>query len=151
MKKIHIALLIVVAAGIASLTLFLKDLTVYSSITDAKQKHQNKFVHIIAQLDKSQPLEYNPLKNPNYLGFYAKDSLGGNTKVVYKNNMPTDFEKSDRLVLKGYMRGEEFECKDIQLKCPSKYKDEQAKGATHPSTIERPAATINSNTIEQTK
>jgi cytochrome c-type biogenesis protein CcmE len=38
-------------------------------------------------------------------------------------------EKSERLVLKGKVNGDVFECKDILLKCPSKYKDdmEQAK------------------------
>ncbi len=144
MKKIHIVLLIAVAAGIASLTLFLKDLTIYSSFTEAKQKHQNKYVHIIAKLDKGQPIDWNPAKDPNHLGFFATDSLGNATKVVYKNNMPADFEKSDKLVLKGYMRGDYFECKDIQLKCPSKYKDEQAAGKTHPDQIERKAAPISS-------
>lgn len=139
-------MLLIVAAGIASLTIFLKDLTIYSSFTTAKVKHQDKFVHIVAKLDKEQPIDWDPAKNPNYLSFYAKDSIGASTKVVYKNNMPNDFEKSDRLVLKGYMRGDYFECKDIQLKCPSKYKDEEAAGASHPDAIKRNAATIqNSN------
>lgn len=143
MKKIHIVLLIIVAAGIASLTLFLKDLTIYSSFTEASKMHKDKYVHIIAKLDKDQPIEWNPGKDPNHLGFFATDSLGKSTKVVYKNNMPTDFEKSDKLVLKGYMRNDYFECKDIQLKCPSKYEQQQAAGATHPSTIARPEAQIN--------
>jgi cytochrome c-type biogenesis protein CcmE len=142
MKKIHIILLILVAAGIASLTLFLKDLTIYSSFAEAKQKYTDKYVHIVAKLDKAQPIDWNPEKNPNYLGFFATDSLGNSTKVVFNNNMPTDFEKSDRLVLKGYMRNEYFECKEIQLKCPSKYKDEEAAGAKHPEQIKRAAATI---------
>jgi cytochrome c-type biogenesis protein CcmE len=33
-------------------------------------------------------------------------------------------EKSERLVLKGSVQGNHFECKDILLKCPSKYKDD---------------------------
>jgi cytochrome c-type biogenesis protein CcmE len=32
-------------------------------------------------------------------------------------------EKSERLVLKGKVQNGQFECKDILLKCPSKYKD----------------------------
>ncbi len=147
MKKIHIVLLLLVAAGIASLSFFLKDLTIYSSFTTAKQMHKDKFVHIVAKLDKSQPIDWAPATNPNYLGFYATDSLGGSTKVVFNNNMPTDFEKSDRLVLKGYMRNDYFECKDIQLKCPSKYKDEEAAGAKHPEQVQRTTATINNQTV----
>jgi cytochrome c-type biogenesis protein CcmE len=33
-------------------------------------------------------------------------------------------EKSERLVLKGKVENGVFECKDILLKCPSKYKDD---------------------------
>ena len=33
-------------------------------------------------------------------------------------------EKSERIVLKGRMQSDYFECKDILLKCPSKYKDD---------------------------
>ena len=32
-------------------------------------------------------------------------------------------EKSERLVLKGKVQDDHFECKDILMKCPSKYKD----------------------------
>ena len=35
-------------------------------------------------------------------------------------------EKSERIVLNGRMQGNEFECKNILLKCPSKYKDDMA-------------------------
>jgi fumarate reductase iron-sulfur subunit len=41
---------------------------------------------------------YDPVKDPNYLSFYALDSLGGKTKVVYLNAKPTDFEMSERIV-----------------------------------------------------
>lgn len=128
MKKIHIVLLLLVAAGIASLTVFLKDLTTYATFDTASTKYNGKFVHVVAKLDKSRAIEYNPAVNADYLGFAASDSTGRSVKVVYKKEKPTDFEKSDKLVLKGYMRDSYFECKEIQLKCPSKFKDEaQAK------------------------
>ena len=82
-------------------------------------------MHLIAKLDKSQPIEYDPIKNPNYLAFYAVDSLGGQTKVIYHNSKPTDLEKSERIVMKGKMEAGHFECKEILLKCPSKYKDDK--------------------------
>ena len=63
----------------------------------------------------------------NYVTFYAIDSLGGNTKVVYHNSKPQDLEKSERIVLKGKMQATHFECKDILLKCPSKYKDDKTQ------------------------
>ena len=122
MKKTHIIILIGIAALIVGLLVFSVDFSTYDTINSAKNK-QGKFVHIIAKLDKSEPIIYNPENNPNYLEFYAIDSLGGKTKVVYHNNKPTDFEKSERIVLKGKMQKDYFDCKDILLKCPSKYKD----------------------------
>jgi cytochrome c-type biogenesis protein CcmE len=130
MKKIHILILVLVAAGIASLTFFFKDLTTYASFATANSQYKDKFVHIVAKLDTSQPIEWDAAKNPNFLSFFAMDTIGGSTKVVFKKEKPVDFEKSQRLVLKGYMRDGYFECKDIQLKCPSKYKDEAEAAAT---------------------
>ena len=99
------------------------DLTTYETIASARQK-EGKFVNLIVKMDKGQPLEYDAVKNPNYVSFTAVDSLGNNIKVIYHNNKPTDMEKSDRIVLKGRVQDGIFECKDILLKCPSKYKDD---------------------------
>jgi cytochrome c-type biogenesis protein CcmE len=123
MKRTHIIILIGIAVLIVGLLVFSVDFSTYDTIDSAKNK-QGKFVHIIAKLDKSQSINYDPINNPNYLEFYAVDSLGGKTKVIYHNNKPTDFEKSERIVLKGKMQKDYFDCKDILLKCPSKYKDD---------------------------
>jgi len=125
MKRTNIIILIAIAVSIAALIIFsANDFSTYDTIASAKQK-QGTFVHLIAKLDNSVPVEYDAIKDPNYLSFYAVDSLGGRTKVVYHNSKPTDLEKSERVVLKGKMQGEVFECKDILLKCPSKYKDDK--------------------------
>lgn len=124
MKKTHIIILIGIAALIGGLLMYSVDFSTYDSIDSAKKK-EGKFVHIIAKLDLSRPVEYDPVNNPNYLAFYAVDSLGGQTKVVYRNSKPTDLEKSERIVMKGKMQKDHFECKDILLKCPSKYKDDK--------------------------
>jgi cytochrome c-type biogenesis protein CcmE len=92
-------------------------------VASAKQK-PGKFVHLIAKIDKSKPIEYDPINNPNYLAFTAIDTLGNSIRVVYHNTKPTDMEKSERIVLKGKVEGGLFECRDILLKCPSKYKDD---------------------------
>jgi cytochrome c-type biogenesis protein CcmE len=124
MKRTHIIILIGIAALIAGLVSVGVDVSTYDSINSAKNK-QGKFVHIIAKMDKTQPLEYDAIKNPNYLSFYAVDSLGGQTKVVYHNSKPADLEKSERLVMQGKMTTDFFECSNILLKCPSKYKDDE--------------------------
>ncbi len=132
MKKTHIIALVLIAVSIAVLISFMGDTSTYDTIASARQK-EGKFVHLIAKMDKSHPLEYDPVKNPNYLSFIAVDTLGNAIKVIYHNNKPTDMEKSERLVLKGRVQGDHFECKDILLKCPSKYKDD-------PHSIEKNAS-----------
>lgn len=123
MKKIHIIILVFIAAAIGVLISFMGDLSTYDTVVSASKK-EGKFVHLIAKLDKSKPVEFDPAKNPNYLSFTAIDTLGHSTKVVYLKGKPTDFEKAERLVLQGSMRNGQFECKDILMKCPSKYKDD---------------------------
>jgi cytochrome c-type biogenesis protein CcmE len=128
MKKTHLILLVLIAASIAVLISFMGNVTTYETVASARQK-EGKFVNLIAKLDMKHPIEYDPVKNPNYLSFTATDTLDQAIKVVYRNTKPTDMEKSERLVLKGTVNGDVFECKDILLKCPSKYKDdmEQAR------------------------
>lgn len=123
MKKIHIILLIFIAAAIAVLISFLQTSTTYDTVQTAMEK-PGKFVHLMARWDKTQPLEYDALKNPNFLSFTAVDTLGKKVRVVYHSPKPENFEISEKLVLKGkYMDGY-FDCKSIQTKCPSKYKDD---------------------------
>ncbi len=124
MKRTHIIILVGIAALIGGLLAYSVDFSTYDTINSAKNK-PGKFVHLIAKLDKTQPIEYDPVKNPNYLSFYAVDSLGGQTKVVYHNSKPQDLERSERIVMKGKMQEGHFECNDILLKCPSKYKDDK--------------------------
>jgi cytochrome c-type biogenesis protein CcmE len=123
MKKTHVIALVLIAVSIAVLISYMGDVTTYDTVASARKK-EGRFVHLIAKLDKTQPMEYDAAKNANYLSFTAVDTLGNAIKVVYHNTKPTDMEKSERLVLKGKVEGDHFECKDILLKCPSKYKDD---------------------------
>lgn len=122
MKKIQIVLLVLIAAAIAVLISFLKASPTYDTVEIAKSK-PGKSVSLIAKLDRNQPIDYD-YKNPNYLSFTVIDSLGGKVKVVYHNPKPDNLEHSERLVLKGSILDDHFECKEILMKCPSKYKDE---------------------------
>jgi cytochrome c-type biogenesis protein CcmE len=123
MKKTHIVILVLIAAAIAVLVSYTGNLSTYETVASARQK-EGKFVRLIAKVDKTQPVEYDPAKNPNYMSFTAIDTLGNTTKVVFYNSKPQDFEKSERLVLNGKMQNGQFECKDMMMKCPSKYKDD---------------------------
>ncbi len=128
MKKIHIVMLVGIAVVIAVLISLMGDLSTYETIASARQK-EGKSVTVIAQLDKSvpNPIQYDPVKNANYTSFHIVDSLGNRAKVEYYFEKPFDMEKSERIVLKGTMKGDVFQItrKDgILIKCPSKYKDD---------------------------
>ena len=124
MKTSSIIILVAIAAAIGALLMYSVDFSTYDTIGSAQEK-QGEYVHLIAKLDKSKPIEYDAIKDPNFLTFYAVDSLGGSTKVIYRNTKPAELEQSERVVLKGTMQGNVFECDNILLKCPSKYKDEK--------------------------
>jgi cytochrome c-type biogenesis protein CcmE len=123
MKKIHIILLVFIAGAIAVLVSFLRGASTYDSIEGAKA-NPGKFVHVAAKLDHSMPVDYDELKNPNFLSFVAIDTMGQKMKVIYRKGRIENLETSERLVLKGEYQDDHFECKDIQTKCPSKYKDD---------------------------
>lgn len=123
MKKLHLVLLGLVVAGIIGMSFFIKDLTTQETFQTAQNK-TDKYVVIKAKLDKSTPIEYDAVKNPNLTVFYALDNDGQRRKVVYNNAKITDMERSEGLDLNGYMRDGYFECNKIQTKCPSKYKDD---------------------------
>lgn len=123
MKKLHLVLLGLVVAGIIGMSFFIKDLTTQETFKTAQNK-SDKYVVIKAKLDKSTPIEYDAVKNPNLTVFYALDNEGQRRKVVYTNAKITDMERSEGLDLNGYMRDGYFECNKIQTKCPSKYKDD---------------------------
>jgi len=134
MKKIHIILLVFIAVAIGVLVSFLQTTTTYDTVDTAIAK-PGKFVHLMARWDKTQPLQYDAIKDPNYLSFTAVDTLGKTVKVVYHNPKPDNFEVSEKLVLKGKYIDGIFQCKTIQTKCPSKYKEEENKPQTAQAAV----------------
>ncbi len=53
------------------------NLSTYDTVASARSK-SGKFVHLIARLDTAggKTIQYDPLKDPNYLSFHVVDSLG---------------------------------------------------------------------------
>jgi cytochrome c-type biogenesis protein CcmE len=128
MKSIPILLLVLVAVAIAVLISFMGNLSTYTTVKEARSK-PGRYVHLVARLDKLQPVEYDAVQNPNYVSFTAVDSLGHSIRVVYRNAKPEHLERSERLVLKGAIKDGQFECQEILMKCPSKYKEEEGYAA----------------------
>lgn len=144
MKKIHIILLVFIAIAIGVLISFLNITTTYDTVQTAMDK-PGKFVHLMARWDKTQPLEYDAIKDPNYLSFTAVDTLGKSVKVIYHNPKPENFEMSEKMVLQGKYEDGIFNCKTIQTKCPSKYKDDMkaAEKNVQKTTESQPGNTDN--------
>ncbi len=124
MKKIHIIILIILAATISIMVAtFGSNMSSYETFASASKKMGTTF-HVTAVLDTvSNKIEYNPMENSNKLVFYAKDEGGAVQKVTYYKGKPEGFERSERLVMKGKMTESGFICEDMQLKCPSKYEE----------------------------
>jgi len=74
MKKSHLIAIGIVAVAIAILVSASKDVTTYSNFTQAAKSGDK--VKLIGQLVKDKPVEYNPDKDPNHLGFFIKDEAG---------------------------------------------------------------------------
>jgi len=126
MKKIHIVLLVLIAGAIAYLIGSFKFASsTYETITEAKL-NPGKFVHVAVRLDTLAPVVYNPTKDANFLSFQAIgiDSPDQKMQVIYRQGEIPNLMISERLVLKGKYENDHFECKDVQTKCPSKYKDD---------------------------
>src|SRR5258706_1949838 len=138
MKKIHIVLLVFIAAAIAILISFLKTATTYDTVETAMNK-PGKFVRLMARWERNQPMEYDAVNNPNYLSFTAVDTLGRSVKVIYHNPKPENFELSEKLVLQGKYEDGYFNCKTIQTKCPSKYKDDMKAAEKNVQKTAEPA------------
>jgi len=121
MKKIHIFLLVLVAAGVAIIATSFGDYSSYQTFASASAKPGKK-IYVIGYLQKDKEMVYDPAKDPNHFVFYAKDKEGGEHKVIFNGEKPRDIEKSEQIVMMGYEEAGTFHCSRIQMKCPSKYK-----------------------------
>lgn len=100
------------------------DFSTYETFASAAAQPGKQY-HVIGFLEKDKAMEYNPQKDPNRFRFFVKDKSGNVRQVVFSGAKPTDIEKSEQIVMTGQMEGEEFHCNKIQMKCPSKYKQDQ--------------------------
>ncbi len=124
MKKTHIALLVLVAAAVAVIASMFGDFSTYETFKSAAESPDKQF-RVIGVLDGNRKVTYDPLTDPNHCSFMVKDKDGHVLKVVFNGAKPTDIEKSEQIVMTGRMSGNEFRCTQIQMKCPSKYKNDQ--------------------------
>jgi cytochrome c-type biogenesis protein CcmE len=120
MKTIHIVILLVLVIAVAVVVTTLTDSSTYSDFSVAAATPGKEF-HIIGTLDKAKSIDYDATKNVSRFSFYLIDDKGLEKKVVYNNPKPQDFEKSEKVVIIGSMKNDEFFASSLLLKCPSKY------------------------------
>lgn len=126
MKKTHIVLLLLVAAAVCVIVSMFGDMSTYETFGSAAKKHKpGKQFRVIGVLDGDKKVSYDPVSDPNHCSFLVKDKAGVVRKVIFNGAKPTDIEKSEQVVMTGYVNGDEFRCSQIQMKCPSKYKKDQ--------------------------
>ncbi|MCO6483864.1 MAG: cytochrome c maturation protein CcmE [Flavobacteriales bacterium] len=124
MKRSHIIALVIIAVAVAALIGSLSDSSSYANLTDAFKQPEREF-HVVGTLDRSEPIVYEPSVNPSLTTFTMLDLEGRKCKVNLAMAKPTDLERSERVVLIGKAGTDgEFHAKDMLLKCPSKYNEE---------------------------
>jgi cytochrome c-type biogenesis protein CcmE len=124
MKRTHIVLLVLVAAAVCVIVSMFGDFSTYETFASAKNEAGKEF-HVMGYLDKVKGVQYDPQVDPNHCTFYVKDKAGNQSKVIFNGAKPTDIEKSEQIVMTGSMQNGTFHCRQIQMKCPSKYKTDQ--------------------------
>lgn len=128
MKKSYIIGVVLIGVAIAAIASMYGDASTYEDFATA-QANSDKEFHIVGTLNKSKERYYDPKKDANFFSFYMIDEKGMESKVVYHHPEPTDFDRSEKIVIVGQMQEGYFDAEKILLKCPSKYTDNQVKGS----------------------
>ena len=124
MKRSHIIAIAIIAVAIAMLVSSLSDSSTYADLNEAFA-HPGREYHVVGLLDRSQPIVYEPSRNASLTEFTMTDLTGRTCQVKLAKAKPQDLERSERLVLIGEANeAGQFEARDMLLKCPSKYNEE---------------------------
>jgi len=129
MKKTHIIGILVIAAAIAIILSTAGDASTYVSFEQAFQMAAagNKTnIHVVGELKKDADgkiIGIEPGADRLSFSFVLVDDARREQTVYYHEPMPSDFQRSEKIVVIGSFRGEQFVADKILLKCPSKYQE----------------------------
>ena len=130
MKKKYIAAIVIIAIAITMIISMAGDASTYVSFEEAKvlsEKGFKKSIHVVGELPKTASGEVvGIVESPDKLSFKFEmvDENGLKQQVLYAQPIPTDFIRSEQVVIVGAYQGEKFVADKILLKCPSKYEEE---------------------------
>lgn len=92
----------------------------YSDFARAKE-NKNKEHQIQINLAHNKSIETLLKDNSVAITFYGIDKNNDTVKVYFKGSKPQDFEKAEKIVIKGKHQDSLFYASEMILKCPSKY------------------------------
>ncbi len=121
MKRTHIVLIIIVAVLIGAIMVMFKDAGTYSGFALAQNQQGEEFT-VIGYLDKDASMDFDARRT--LFSFTAIDKEGNSSKVYYNQPKPQDFERSEEITMRGYATDTAFIAKEILMKCPSKYNEQ---------------------------
>ncbi|HEY5822865.1 MAG TPA: cytochrome c maturation protein CcmE [Cyclobacteriaceae bacterium] len=136
MKISHIIALVVIAVAIAIIISTASDSSSYVSFDQAYEMAEvdNKTsVHVVGELKKDTNGEIIGLEEgADHLSFsfLLIDENKKEQKVYYNEPMPPDFTRSEKVVVIGKYKQENFVASKILLKCPSKYQEQKLNNAS---------------------
>lgn len=131
MKKSHIFIIIVIAAAIAVIISTAGDASSYVTFEEAHEMAANgnsQSIHVVGELkkdDQGHVLGIVPGADQVSFSFVMVDDNKKEQVVMYKEPMPQDFMRSEKVVVIGGYSGDMFVADKILLKCPSKYQDQK--------------------------
>lgn len=135
MKKGHILGLIVIAIATVMVITSIGDASKYVDFQEARlmaDKGNDKKIHVIGTLKKDgQGQVVGIQENEDKLSFtfLMVDENNQEQKVYYNEPVPTDFIRSEQVVIVGSYRSDMFVADKILLKCPSKYQETELENS----------------------
>lgn len=131
MKKSHILVLVVIAAAIAIIVSTAGDASTYVGFEEAmamSTSGNKKEIHVVGELKKDGEGHIIGIEegaDKVSFSFVMIDDSGMEQKVFYDEPMPSDFTRSEKVVVIGSYENEGFKASKILLKCPSKYQEQK--------------------------
>jgi cytochrome c-type biogenesis protein CcmE len=123
--------IVVIAAAIAIIIFTAGDASTYVNFDQAYQMAStgnDTQIHVVGELKKDEGGHVIGLVNSDdklSFSFILVDDNRKEQTVIYNEPMPPDFLRSEKVVVIGGYRNDQFIAKKILLKCPSKYQDQK--------------------------
>lgn len=129
MKKTHLFLIGIIAVAVMIIVSTAGDASSYVTFQEAKamsEAGKTKKIHVVGELPKSengQVLGIQPSPDMLTFSFDMVDQNNEVQRVYYNQPMPTDFLRSEQVVVIGSYKQDKFVADKILMKCPSKYQE----------------------------